>query len=232
MTKTPESHRAEWTKQIDAITQEVYAIHHHRDLWRQLAEITQAAKLPASVFFDALTMWYAATQSVAVRRQLDTSKGTVSLVRLLEDLERHRGLVTREWHVSLWVGENPELVIDKGDGWMWTPFLDEAQANFDKFAGERAHEHLDRGVVQADIARLKEAGASVQKYVNEAIAHATLRRQSAVVTYAELNGAIDVLAELVGKYTSLLKAEAIAQFEPVIQQDWTAIFRQPWIDPN
>jgi hypothetical protein len=130
------------------------------------------------------------------------------------------------------VGEKSEPVIAIGDGWTWTPFLDEAQANFDRFAGDRAHDHLDRGVVQADVARLKDAGAAVQKYVNEAIAHATLHRQSAVVTYAELNGAIDVVAELVGKYTSLLKAEAIAQFEPVIQQDWTAIFRQPWIDPS
>jgi hypothetical protein len=232
VSKTPEAQRAEWTEQIETITQEVYAIHHHRDLWRRLAEITQAAKLPASVFFDALSMWYAATQSVAVRRQLDTSKGTVSLIRLLEDLERHRGHVTREWHVSLWVGDKPEPVIDMGDGWTWTPFLDEAQANFDRFAGDRAHEHLDRGVVQADIARLKDAGAAVQTYVNEAIAHATLNRKSAVVTYAELNGAIDVVAELVGKYTSLLKAQAIAQFEPDIQQDWTAIFRQPWIDPS
>jgi hypothetical protein len=227
---SPDERFEGWVRQIDQITQEIYSIHHHRDLFRRLAEITQQANLPPSVFFDALSSWYAATQSTAVRRQLDTTRGTVSLIRLLQAIERHRGAVSRERHVALWVGDAPEeQAIDLGDGWNWTPFLEEAHANFDRFSGSRERNYLDRALVQADIAKLKEVGQAVKRHVDEAIAHTALRRQPAVVTYDDLNAAIDVVAELVRKYTSLLKAVMIPWFEPAIQQDWTAIFRQPWI---
>jgi hypothetical protein len=53
---------AEWRTQIDRITQEVYAIHYNRELFRGVSEITQQANLPASAFFPALTLWYAVTQ--------------------------------------------------------------------------------------------------------------------------------------------------------------------------
>jgi len=215
---------------MDQITQQVYAIHHYRDLFRQLADITQQASLPASVFFDAVNRWYSATQAIAVRRQLDRTRRTVSLVRLLEDIERHRGVMSRERHLALWLGEAPEeRALDLGGGWSWTPFLDEAQANFERFSGARERTYVDRAVVRADISKLEEAGRVVKRHVDEAIAHAALHPERAFVTYEDLDGAIDVVADLVRKYTSFLKAESILWFEPDIQQDWKAIFRQPWI---
>ena len=65
--------------------------------------------------------------------------------------------------------------------------------------------------------------------MDQVVAHTSLEQQPAVLTYEELNAAIETVADLVKKYTSFLKAEAIAWFEPAIQIDWTAIFRQPWI---
>ncbi len=50
-----------------------------------------------------------------------------------------------------------------------------------------------------------------------------------MLTYAELNAAIDQIGDLVKKYASLLKAEVLWQLEPVIQYDWKAPFRQAWI---
>jgi hypothetical protein len=48
-------------------------------------------------------------------------------------------------------------------------------------------------------------------------------------TYHDLNAAMDRVADLVQKYASLLNAEHLWGFEPAIQQDWKAPFRQPWI---
>lgn len=48
-------------------------------------------------------------------------------------------------------------------------------------------------------------------------------------TYEELNAAIDQLGDLLKKYTSLLKAEALAVVAPVHQYDWKAPFRVAWL---
>jgi hypothetical protein len=231
--KSPDERVSGWVVQLERITQQIYSLHHYRALWRRLAEITQATNLPFSVFFDALPIWYVHTQGVGVRRQLDTTKGTVSLLRLLEDIERHPGTMTRQRHVALWVGDDPQPVINEADGWSWTPFLDEAHANFDRFSGGRERDVISKEVIRSDIEAIKSAGRLVTDYVNDAVAHTTLRPERQVPTYADLNEAIDKLAELVNKYTSYLKASTIMQFEPIIQgPDWTAIFRVPWIQPG
>src|SRR5438132_12933901 len=93
---------ARWVSDLERITQETYSLHHYRQLWRGLAEITQAANLPSSTIFDAFGVWYATTQAASVRRQLDGRRGVVSLRRLLEDIARHPGVASRERHVALW----------------------------------------------------------------------------------------------------------------------------------
>lgn len=228
----PDERIAEWVQQIDGITEEVYTLHLYRALWRELAEITRAAELPPSAFFDALNTWYPAIQGVAVRRQLDRSAGTRSLVRLLQSIERHRGMMTRDRHVALWVGHNPAPGIDIGDGRTWNPFLDEGHANFDRFSGARDRDTISAEVIRADINRLQASGATVTVYANDAIAHSALSPRDIRPTYEDLNDAIDTVAELVNKYTSFLKASTNATFVPAIQQDWTAIFRQAWLPPR
>ncbi len=183
-------------------------------LWRGLGEITQGANLPASVFFDVLGLWYGNSQTGAVRRQLDRRRGSVSLVRLLDDIARHPEVMTRERHLAVW--GNAE-------------WAHEAHANFDKFAGNRTADMVDVGAVRADIAELFAIGEVVKRYVDKNIAHTALQPIDYLVTYAELNAAMDQIGELVKRYASLLKAEILWQLEPVIQGDWKAPFRQPWI---
>jgi len=100
-----------WREHLERITQETYRLHHYRQLWRELAEITQAANLPPSVFFDALPVWYVSTQGAAVRRQLDRRGDSLSLIRLLEDIGRNSGLVTRDRHIALWHCPAPVYLV-------------------------------------------------------------------------------------------------------------------------
>ena len=70
------------------------------------------------------------------------------------------------------------------------------------------------------------AGAS-----NE-VAHAELTGPTGVPAQDELSvqqvhDAIDVIGELLARYTSLLAAVGYAELTPVIQHDWKAIFRVP-----
>lgn len=217
-----------WREQLELITQETYRLHHYRQLWRELAEITQAANLAPSVFFDALPVWYVSTQGAAVRRQLDRRRDSLSLIRLLEDIGRNSELVTRDRHIAVW-HEKARAAggadADKlGEGLR----LRDANRNFDRFAGA-GRDTIDRALVSADVTELEQAGEVVKGYVDEAIAHMALTPKNSVPTYGDLDAAMDRIAELVQKYASLLNAEYLWGFEPAIQQDWKAPFRQAWI---
>jgi hypothetical protein len=206
-----------WVGQLERIVQEVYRINHYRFLYRGLAEITQVANLPPSAIFDALGIWYATTQSASVRRQLDRRRGVVSLYRLLSEIANHPEVMTRDRHLALWKDEADSR---------------EAQSNFDRFAGSRERDQVDVRQVREDMARLRAIGRTVEHYVDEAVAHNADETTDEAPTYADLNAAIDAIGEIVKKYASLLKAEILWVLEPVIQGDWKAPFRKPWIPPG
>lgn len=179
--------------------------------------MTKSAALPPSIFFDALGVWYISAQGTAIRRQLDRRRGVISLVRLLEDIARNPDVATRERHLLAW--GDPEDELNRN----------EANANFDKFSGSSNRDEIDAAKARADVQRLERVGDVVKGFVDETIAHTAEERRRDVPTFDHLNEAIDEVAYLVGKYTSLLEAAMIAQYEPVIQADWKAPFRQAWL---
>lgn len=181
-------------------------------LWRELAEMTQAADLPPSAIFEAFGTWYTVTQAVAVRRQLDRDQRSVSLANLLADMAEHADVMTRARHLALW-----------GDGEDWQ---EPANRNFDRFSTEAA---LDPAVPSADLAELESVAEIMRRYVNKAVAHLDQDGLDELPTYSDLNAAIDLIGELLRKYTSLLEATIIGELEPVIQYDWKAPFRHPWL---
>lgn len=141
-----------WSEHLSRIVQETYRAHHYRQLWRGLAEITQAADLPPSGIFDAFGVWYVTTQTVSVRRQLDRSKGTVSLRRLLDDIATNPRVASRDRHVARW--------RDNTTAAKWKHFERQAHANFDRFAGGIDGEFIDAKGVRADVARLQDMQAA------------------------------------------------------------------------
>ena len=48
-------------------------------------------------------------------------------------------------------------------------------------------------------------------------------------TYAELDSCVDLLGRLAKDYSLLLEQTALVEVVPVIQEDWKAPFRVPWI---
>lgn len=214
---TADQRYASWLEQLEHIIQDVYRLNHHRQLFREVADITQAANLPPSAFFDAVGGWYADSQTAAIRRLVDRRRRSVSLVRLLDEIRQHPDVTSRARHVALWNGD--------------PHFEREGHDNYDRFA-DASGERIDRLMVQADIDELNGAAAAVERYVDENIAHRALAPKAAVPTFAELNAAIDAIGEIVRKYASLLRAVMLAELTPVIQYDWKAPFRQPWLSED
>lgn len=191
-----------WVGWFERISNETYTLFAYRDYWRGLAEMTEAnGQIPPTTFFDALGVWYAATQGTNVRRQLDRDRRAVSLRNLLGDIKAHPDVITRDRYVGgIWeIREGPLANRERGL----------ANANYDRFAGV-GNDAIDPDRTQQDIDLLRAVGEPIARYVNEAIAHAQERATAAVPTYADLNSAIDQIGDLLKKYGSLLHAAILA----------------------
>ncbi len=126
--------------------------------------------------------------------------------------------MTRERHVALW----------SQDPWL----AKQAHRNFDRFADTDRPGQIDADLVRADLRALDRAADGVKHHVDETIAHAADQTTRVTPTYEDLNEAIDKIGDLVRKYTSLLEATVFGTLEPIIQSDWEAPFRVPWIRPR
>lgn len=104
----------------------------------------------------------------------------------------------------------------------------------DTYASE-VGEHLDPAIPTADLERLRAAAKNAKNFADEHVAHADASAVGAdvTVTLDEVHEAISVIGELFVKYDRLLldsgwSADALV---PVIQHNWKAVFRQPWMRP-
>ena len=83
-----------------------------------------------------------------------------------------------------------------------------------------------------DLAALHGAAEKVRQYVNQHVAHDQAEpTMTDLPTFGDLHDAIDGIGEIFQKYAVMLTG-GWNLLEPVIQDDWKAIFREPWIPPE
>lgn len=212
---------AKWLKWLKTIEAETMTLWLYRDYWRGLVEMTQANDdIPPSTFFDALGVWYGAAQTTAVRRQLDRDSRSVSLWRLLTAMSEHPGVMSRERHVALWDDDDER-------GWVKEANAQQANKNYDKFAGEGEDAIAPQRTLE-DRERLENLAKPITDHVNKRVAHMDEENLPAVPTFAELNAALDEMGELLKNYVSLFEATILGAIAPVHQEDWTRAFTVPW----
>jgi hypothetical protein len=203
-----------WLDDLERIQNEITVLHYYRQIWRDLAEITQNADLPETLFFPLLGNWYSATQTVAIRRQVDMDRGVVSLWRLLQEISQHPARIDRARHVALWDE-------DESDG----------HQSFDRFTAKPGDHFIDRKQVTLDQQRIRHQAAVVISHVDTRIAHSQAEQPKADAspTYGDIDGAIDTLASVFRKYVRLLRAADVALDMIVIDQNWKKVFTKPWL---
>jgi hypothetical protein len=217
-----------WKRWCDErIANEVLGMNLHRHAWRELGRIVdEHGDLPPSYFWEYLRDTYAVTQSVAVRRQADADPRVISLGRLIHEIAEDAPRNTRELYLEMWELKRTGDIRDR---------LGAVHANqsFDTLAGEGA-EYFEPDVARADLGRLTAAASSVSAYVDQHLAHSDAKQMSApgLPTFDHVNDAIDTIGDLFRTYASLLTARGYVTVTPVIQDDWLAVFRQPWINPE
>jgi hypothetical protein len=201
----------------DPIFPEVSAMHLHRYAFRTVREMVQNNdSLPPSYFFEYIEDTYAVTQSVAVRRQAESTSRVKTLGRLLREVEADAQRLTRDFWVGLW-GELDELTLRVAHhGW-------ETQ-----WAGE-VGDHLDPAIPGGDLERLTTGAEKVADYVDQYLAHRDARPSAGLPTFHDLDAAIDLIGELYAKYGNLLTASVYPILVPTIQHNWLAVFQRPWM---
>lgn len=90
-------------------------------------------------------------------------------------------------------------------------------------------DHIDPGIVQQDLDKLKELGREVENLAGKRIAHYDKQLVENVPSFGQLDACIDSLADLTEKYWLLFKAETIDLLVMPVVDNWEEIFRQPWI---
>lgn len=206
----------------------IITMNHHRQIWNGLGEVLRAnPSLPESAWWEHYFNVYAETQAMAVRRQADLHRDVASLAKLVAEVSKDVKHLTPEWWIGLWD-------IDAGDS------VEEAFARRqweDEFGGE-VGVHLDPAIPESDLQRLITESEAVRKHVDKHIAHSEDpgpepkdpgAASETPPTLSEVHDAIDVIGEVFQRYYSLFEAAAMVSLEPVMQHDWLAPFRVPWI---
>lgn len=109
--------------------------------------------------------------------------------------------------------------------WTW------ANEGFDELAGP-GNEYLNPAVPGEDLERLLEIAAPIRKVVNNSIAHAneSTGRFKGSLSPKNLSGAVDLLRDLVKKYSAHLVNVDIAP--DWVLPAWWAIFKDRWEIPD
>jgi hypothetical protein len=215
-----------WTRWIDGtIKNNVLTMHLQRDAYRKVADIlgANADDLPDSYWWEFMRDTYATTQAVAVRRQADTHPDVASLGKLIEQVRDDPVRITREFWLGLWNHDDND------------PFsVTLAERAWADHYGGNVGEHLDPSIPAADFDKLTAAASSVKTYVDQHVAHADAAVVSANVTLTltEVHDAVEVIGDLFRRYYTLFTAADMALLVPVIQHDWMAAFRVPWMRPG
>lgn len=159
---------------------------------------------------------FAHSAVVGVRRQAALDDQSVSLRRLLVELQKYPHLVTREYHRSLFKDKSTRVqqLVDRA---------------YDNYVGPGCTE-LDPARIQKDIDLLTAASRKIHHYTNRVVAHYDEKGlRQPVPTFHDLSNCLLEMDELVLKYLELMKGEAKTTLLPTFLYDWKSIFRIPWI---
>lgn len=187
----------------------------------ELQEVVQKNprfKESSGLFTQWMASAFVQATAVGVRRHAKASDDSVSLCRFLKEVQKYPWLVSREYYLSLYAGEEAWLVKS-------------GQQEFDRLAGEGSA-HISLTVVEEHLHDLTEAVGSIEHYVDRRIAHYDTRGLAQPTpTLADLTASLKTIERIVILYRKLLKGSSTTML-PLILSDWKEIFRFPWSPPS
>src|ERR1700681_276562 len=225
-----------WRDQIQRISDDLVDLQASRSVIDRLRSVVEANPRLQSynLFLERIFRWYATSTLVLAHRDVQDQRNVVSLIRLLEDIARNTGELTRERYRKLHTGSNiaavpmgtPESLGAYGMGKL-------LELSYDKLAGLNRNA-LDVDAINADVAALVAAATDVEAARHTVYAHrAATGPAVASISLGTIHDFVDLLDTVVNKYRGLLLYQPYFQgHTPVDQTNWTEILTFPWILPR
>lgn len=217
MNKKDEQLYRKWRTWIDVLSKEIVDLHIQRHVYNEVRTIVR--KNPSlhvgNDFFDWTSVWYASSMMVAIRRQSDRDRDSISYRQLLDGIIKNPEVISRQRFKESFVDGN------------YKDFL--ADADCDRYLGV-GREYVDLSVAQQEITQLEAKTASLTNYVNKRVAHRDKNQFNATPSHGELDEAIEFLSTLHWKYSGLLTSFPQNDFLPPWGYDWKRVFQYPWHD--
>jgi hypothetical protein len=230
----------QWDKWLDAIYEDVSHLVIGRHIYEEVRKIiaSNARLHQPSSFYDLMAMTFSAWSAMAVRRQRDNR--SISLVRLLGEVEKHPEIISRERFVDTFASKmiagfggataTPESELLSGGG-AYVPTRAEVEAiahkNFDRLVAPNAQQ-LDPERIRMESDELRAKAKSLEHFASKKIAHLD-EQTPEIPTLPELDACTAAFEAIVLRYMMLLRASAPAQILPTWQYDWKAVFREAWL---
>src|SRR6266851_3413359 len=144
-------------------------------------------------FYGWMASIYEDSVLVAVRRQVDTDKRSISLVLLLKEISCYPHILSRERFVQQAVASK----LPASEGAM--------SRMFDHYTAPGAN-HINADVVRTELRDLQALTKGIEEYTNKRVAHFDKKWPGDSPTVLEVHAALDHLYALVEKYLLLLRA--------------------------
>jgi hypothetical protein len=207
---------AKWAQEIDNFKNDLVLLMEKRVIWKAHNETLRQTNVTDStvVVHQWLRANYEDSMLVGLRRILDGTKGTMSLLKFLEELKGNTSVLSYDRFRTLWGGD--DLAV-------------RASVNaYQRFSKDGRN--FNPEVIKTDIHRLKTRYKKIIDYTNENVTHYVTHTAkgtaNTVPTYREVHSAFDEIAEIINGYLLLLTASSMQDFEPVIPPGFELAFER------
>lgn len=173
--------------------------------------------LPGDLY-EIVHLGYLTRCLVTLRAAVDGSRDTISLVRLLGEMEVNHSIFTRERYSELYnsLGANGRRIADQ---------------NFDVEYGARGRETIQKGVFEARSRRLKFRLKPCVDYANAQVTHwsAQEHAQDLRIKYQQIRRGLVHVVDEIHYLRRLVFGSASSDLVPTRQYQWFDALRRPWL---
>ena len=178
-----------WLEELKELHDKVFFLQFNNKEFHNLANAFNNKKISYEIFRFARRN-YVPFMSMGVRRLIDKNPQTISLIRLLTDIQNNSPSFKRNWFLKQYPGGINESL-------------------FKKFFG--ANESLKKDVVANDIKKLLNRTKKIKDYADKWEAHWDKKRlQVATPTFNDLDSTLICITRIYTKYYYLLKQSSIS----------------------
>jgi len=219
---TLENRRERLTEWIGCIENNVAeAIVNQHIYWEVQTIIRDNPQLQSvsSAFYVWMDSTFVHSTALAIRRQLDKDRNSISIRRFLEELRSRPELISRDYHRSLY--SRPEYNREHAD------YL--ANYTYDRHVGAGASV-LDATTIEQELSALLDRSQVLHHYADRVVAHYDARGLTQPrPKFNDLENCLGLLEKLVLRYMLLLKGVSQESLLPTFLYDWKSVFRVKWL---